>query len=323
MARGGRVSDKQETERQVIPAAAPGSLTGDLAGDTDDVATLKQRLGRARERLAFYESFDRIIQENIRRSSELMIEATGLREKAERDAEAQARALATQRDQQDRERAKHAALLGDLQTELDRAGAALAAIAARVSSALEAPGDRAPGEPEGTAAAGEQPPTASETIATSPTDSEHATSEPPAMGTATDHDAASAGAAAPALASPSARPPAAQPAAEAMPTNTAAVAPVAMPEPAVPAEPQLVEVLVHGVPTARVAISLQNHLRGLDRVSTVEAREFVEGLLRLQVTTTTPLAASDLDGWSDGSGRETIRALPDLLEISLPGATER
>ena len=53
----------------------PATLAAALARDPDDPVLLKQRLTRARERLGFYESFDRIIQENIRRSGELMLEA--------------------------------------------------------------------------------------------------------------------------------------------------------------------------------------------------------------------------------------------------------
>lgn len=290
---GGRVSDERATTRDDVPVVAPGSLTGDLAADTDDVATLKQRLGRARERLAFYESFDRIIQENIRRSSELMIEATGLHEQAERAVAGHARAQAELQAQRDADRDHYAALLGGLLAEMDRARASLDTLAGRVNAALGSVAPDARPEPAalqtGTGAA-----PASRADYESPRASEPAAA----------HVLAAAPAAAPTQPAPA---PAATPT---VPADEAA-------------EPRLVEVLVHGVPTARVAISLQDHLRGLDRVSAVEAREFVDGLLRLQVTAAAPLGASDLAGWGDGAGSETIRALPDLLEIGLPGTTER
>ncbi len=261
-----------------LPARPAGSLTNDLASDTDDLATLRQRLDRARERLAFYESFDRIIQENIRRSSELMIEATELHERAERAIAVQAEAQAALDQQRADDRAHYATLLSDLQNELGRTRAALDGITARVTSALAGPAADTVATPDESATA-----SAESTAAPAPASIGGAPAVPPASITA-DVGAASALA---------------------------------------PQSPRTVEVLVHGVPTARVAISFQNHLRGLDQVSEVEAREFVEGLLRLQVTATGDLGTNELAGWSDGDGAETLRALPDLLEISLPGTTER
>lgn len=275
--------DARVPEVAALPARPASGLTNDLASDTGDLATLKQRLDRARERLSFYESFDRIIQENIRRSSELMIEATALHERAERATAAQAESEANLARQRAADRAHYAALLGDLQSELDRTRTALDGFTDRLTNALKGLAvDTSPNAPTAPAAA--------------PASSvKSATVEGVAIETA---------------------PPV--PRTVAAPAKADVTAPIDAAH-----EERTIEVLVHGVPTARVAISFQNHLRGLDRVSEVEAREFVEGLLRLQVRAAGGLDATDLAGWDEGDGAETLRALPDLLEISLPGTTER
>jgi hypothetical protein len=79
-------------------------------------------------------------------------------------------------------------------------------------------------------------------------------------------------------------------------------------------------VLVHGVPRAAAALSLQRHLAGLDHVEGVEAREFAEGILRLQVTARTPLALDDLRAWDAGAELEPVHVQDDVIEVRLPGA---
>lgn len=293
----GRVDKQQGQTGRDVPAAAPGSLTNDLASDTDDRKALKQRLDRARERLTFYESFDRIIQENIRRSSELMIEATELRERAERATTAQAEAQAALERQRAEDRARAAALLNDLRAELDRTRSALDGIANRVATALA-------DLPSGSANTLTPAPINQDAAGVPPTPSLRPLPTPTAPPVVTEGGSTPAG---DGIADASA---------SGDPVRDTAL-------PATDGAPRTVEVLVHGVPAARVAISLQNHLRGLDRVTGVEAREFVEGLLRLQVTTTGALDGAALAGWADGADAGILRALPDLLEISLPGATER
>lgn len=66
-----------------LPEPPSGVGAVDLATASNDPAELRDLLDRARERLAFYESFDRIIGENIRRSGELMVETVALREEAQ------------------------------------------------------------------------------------------------------------------------------------------------------------------------------------------------------------------------------------------------
>jgi hypothetical protein len=84
-------------------------------------------------------------------------------------------------------------------------------------------------------------------------------------------------------------------------------------------EPRAVTVLVHGVPRAATALSLQRHLAGLDHVSSVEAREYAEGILRLQVTASRPLEFEDLARWEDGQGIEPVHIHTDIIEVRLAG----
>jgi len=82
-----------------------------------------------------------------------------------------------------------------------------------------------------------------------------------------------------------------------------------------------VTVLVHGVPRAAAALSLQRHLAALPHVEAVEAREYAAGILRLQVLARRPLAVADLDGWEAGAGLTPVHVLDDVFEVRLPGAT--
>ncbi|HET8522852.1 MAG TPA: hypothetical protein VFL82_06440 [Thermomicrobiales bacterium] len=81
--------------------------------------------------------------------------------------------------------------------------------------------------------------------------------------------------------------------------------------------PTPVVVLVHGVPRAATAKSLQRYLSGLDSVTDVAPREFAGGELRLQVTTTRPLQMTDLHNWADGRTIEPIHERADLIEVRL------
>jgi hypothetical protein len=84
--------------------------------------------------------------------------------------------------------------------------------------------------------------------------------------------------------------------------------------------PHKMTVLVQGVPRAAAALSLQRHLAALPHVEGVEAREYAEGVLRLQVTSGGPLTLDDLRGWDGGSGLEPVHVQGDVIEVRLPGA---
>lgn len=85
-------------------------------------------------------------------------------------------------------------------------------------------------------------------------------------------------------------------------------------------EPRSVMVLVHGVPRAAAALSLQRHLHGLEYVDSVEAREYAEGILRLQVTANRELALDDLRSWDGGEELVPVTVKHDVIEVRLPGA---
>lgn len=81
--------------------------------------------------------------------------------------------------------------------------------------------------------------------------------------------------------------------------------------------PRVIELVVHRVTRAALALSLQRHLGGLDPVAGVEAREFAEGILRLQVTARRPLEAEEVTGW-EGAGAVTVLQLePQVIEIEV------
>lgn len=275
----------------VPPAAVPGTITADLASDTDDPVLLKQRLTRARERLGFYESFDRIIQENIRRSGELMLEAITFREHAQaQESEAnESRAALDQRlAERDEQQAR---ILNDLLTDIERSRATLATLSDRVQSALY--------ELHGVPIVEAEPvpvPAVAAPIAAIPQPLDAVTAVEPtaAPEVALEPDVPEV------------------PTAEIERTTEQTSAP----------EPRTVEVLVHGVPRAAVALSLQRHLGTIADILTVEAREFAEGVLRLQVTSLRPLAEPDLEGWQDGDNPTILRTDPTVLEITLLGADD-
>ncbi len=83
-----------------------------------------------RRRLAFYEEFDRIIQENVSRSGDL------LRLAAERQAQAD-RAAVVARQELERATDRHRETLGRLLEEVRALGDAVAAVSSRISAALE------------------------------------------------------------------------------------------------------------------------------------------------------------------------------------------
>lgn len=103
-------------------------------------------------------------------------------------------------------------------------------------------------------------------------------------------------------------------------TNVARDELVAIVPEAGPVVARAVMVLVHGVPRAAAALSLQRHLHGLRHVESVEAREYAEGVLRLQVMTGETLGLDDLRAWDGGAGLEPVTVTSEVIEVRLPGA---
>jgi hypothetical protein len=77
-------------------------------------------------------------------------------------------------------------------------------------------------------------------------------------------------------------------------------------------------VLVHGVPRATTALSLKRYLESLPHVSSVEPREYAEGILRLHVVGERNIQIDELRGWADGRDLQPVHVREDLVEVRLP-----
>ena len=302
------------------------------AGDGVDLAPgsdVAAELARARERIAFYEGFDRLIQENIARSGDLLRQAAEQRETAIREVD-RARA------ELDRRRAEQRATLTLLAEELlglqQRVGDLTRRVMATIDDLGTLPAVPRPIQAEATVAA--------EPVATEPVSL-------PALAAAVDFSDDDAPAAepidvpapSPVEATDGTAPPAAERAVPAPTPAPAAPASGAEPEAAPPEAATTVApdatgladrettrsiaVVVHGVPRAAAALALQRHLHGLPHVAAVEAREYAAGVLRLQVTARAPLALEDLRGWDGGADLEPVNVLLDVVEVKLPSTVVR
>jgi hypothetical protein len=194
-----------------------------------DRNTLEQQIRTLQERLAFYEGFDRLIQDNVAHSRELFRLAAQERE-----------AAATAIDQARREAGRREAhLRGELEllaTDLRQLSQIVEALTDRVARALGEPANRN-GEADAPAA--------------------EVRSERP------------------------------------------------------------VAVVVHGVPSAREALSLQRFVASLPQVADVSAREFVGGVLRLDARVRDRLEVAQFLTWADAQHVEALTERPDVLEMVL------
>jgi hypothetical protein len=237
------------------------------AGQPANDAALRAELDQLRQRLRFYEGFDRIIQDNISRASELL-------RAAEEERALAARELIAAREDAARTAQRQRSLLIDLAAEAQ-------ALSRRILDAVDAVQgfaiDPAP-EPE---SATEPPPPA---LADRPAAAAEAVAEPPA-------DPAGGGAAA-------------DQGVAAVPSRNG---------------PRSMTVIVHGVPDARAALSLQRHLARVAGGGTVLAREFMDGIARFEVTGNA-ITFADLRRWDGGEALRPVHLLPDVVEVAAPGA---
>jgi hypothetical protein len=198
--------------------------------ETDsDRETLEQQLRALQERLAFYEGFDRLIQDNVAHARELFRLAAQEREAA---------TTAIEKARHDAGRGE-AYLRGELEliaSDLEQLSQTLEGLADRVARAL---------------------------------------GEPPSL-----NDLA---------------------------VSTAAEARTDQP----------LSIVVHGLSSAREALSLQRFVASLPQVSDVSAREFVGGVLRLDAHVRDCLEAAQFVTWGDGQGIEALTERPDVLELVL------
>lgn len=254
---GESVTTTDSDDEQSAGSLPAGSGTPAQVSSSMDPDELRAELARAHDRLAFYEGFDRVIAENVRRSGELMLEMLTMRETMAVSADSEHR--------QERER------IGASLAEMD---AGLQAIRMQV-----------------------------DTIAGQATTLRHSLGSEPARHVEQLPN----------------REPAPRPE---PPRDAPPVTPVAT-----PADirtdwdaPQVIDIIVHQVTKATIALSLQRYLGKIDAVAGVEAREFAEGVLRMQVTAHRPLTRDDLSSWTDGGPFTVLQMQSNIIELTLDGA---
>lgn len=243
---------------ETIPKPEIGAGSADLVTESQDTAELRDLLARARERLTFYESFDRIIGENVKRSGELMLETIQYREQADASIRESNKVKAEYAARLAAERTHHRQLLAGLALELDDLQSRLSSFRATLQSTMSAFDMSASDGPTGPAG----PSAAAEVSPPTPAPSVHAASSPIDLS-------------------------------------------------------KTIDVLFHAIPDPGVALQLQRHLIAVDSVSNVEAREFAEGILRLQVTSNRPLMSTDFATWTGIAPIRILREQSNVIEATL------
>jgi hypothetical protein len=76
-------------------------------------------------------------------------------------------------------------------------------------------------------------------------------------------------------------------------------------------------VIVHGVSSARAALSLQRFVASLPQVATVSAREFAGGVLRLDAQVQQRLQVDEFRRWQTDRLIQPLTELPDVVEFAL------
>jgi hypothetical protein len=295
--------------------------------------TISDELERLRERVAFYESFDQLIHENIARSGDLLRQAMDLRETAGREL-AEAKAEAERFDN-----TRYRETLSDLLDEVTTLQGHTERLGRRVADAIEEfeaelpPGERSvppPRLPGGEAIHADFLDSPPEYIDfTTPEERAVIAPEPDWIAEApVDEEEVEA----PIAVEPQPEVGFSHPDFGTVPeteiTGELSSADFETPsnkddqltaDPEVPQ--QSMTMLVHGVPRAATALSLQRYLAQLGHVEAVEPREYAGGVLRLHVAVRVPVSIDDLRGWKEGAGFEPVHARQDLIEVRLPGAS--
>lgn len=270
-------ADPSPTSEQTAtdPAGAPPASSSHHLADHE--------LKKARERIAFYEGFDRLIQENIARSGDLLRQAAERRETAIQEVQ-QVRA------ESERRRTDQQATLTHLAEEMLGLQQRVGELTRRIMVALDdldAPATSTLALPDPLPA-------------------------PVLSVTGTAHAATAALPAEPA-ASIAETSDALNPATPEATSTAPDASSLAEEEGARP-----VSVVVHGLPRAAAALAFQRYLAGLATVEAVEAREFAAGVLRLEVLARSPLSLDDLRGWDGGADLQPMHMLPSVIEVALP-----
>lgn len=305
---------------------AAGQPVDDHAASTT-AADLAAELDRVRERLAFYESFDSLIRDNVARSGELLRQVA-----AEREQNSQK--LLEMRAEVDRRLAEQRSALEEVAAGLAGLQANLGTLADRVTSSLNA----LPG-------AGSAELSAASAQGSMLTDQSSVQ-----FGNRVEESAQLPGAVVPPSApgGPTREGAPGVPELRVDPEPLPSIAALTDAQPAVdvsqpevverpgddqPGEPggataapespgparHKIDLIVHGVPRAATALSLQRHLQELSGVEAVEVREYVSGVLRFQVVAAA-LGPDDLKGWQNGDALEVVTARDHVLELKLQSA---
>lgn len=224
------------TSASRVPAASWSETVEDNRHPTTPPteADLRQQIQQLQERLAFYEGFDALIQDNVTHARELFRLAAAERASATHDAGRQAPAP---RDALPRDE------LVAISRELAALAGSVEALTQRVNAAL---GDEAtPGDVGG---------------------SDRRAPQEPAW------------------------------------------------------SPGRAAIVVHGVSSARSALSLQHFVRALPEVSDVQAREFAGGVLRLDADLLQPLKPARFDEWERVRSVQILTNRPDVFEFTVEEA---
>jgi hypothetical protein len=199
-----------------------------------DRETLEQQVRTLQERLAFYEGFDQLIQDNVAHARELF-------RLAAQEREAASAAIARARHDASRRETHLRGELEQIASDLEQLSHTVEALSARVARALGEPASNIGG------------------------------------------------------------------------TNSALAMEARIEQP--------VTVVVHGVPSAREALSLQRFIASLPQVAEVSAREFVGGVLRLDARVRDQLAVAQFLAWGNARRVEALTERPDVLELMLREVT--
>ena len=295
---------KQQASREVADHPSKESSAGSSAN-----VELADELAEARQRLAFYERFDVLIRDNVLRSSELLQQVAAEHGQSERKLLGMRMELDQRLTEQRSALEEIASGLAGLQVNLAAVGERVAASLARLGEmpaevpvAGESPtgdrsGVRCPAEMSDEAIASRME-AMNDTETLAPTGSlqspgmSHSSSVPTADATPPVIEGG-------------------QPNSQILTTvvnGTSSKTEVA--------PRRTIDIIVHGVPKAATALSLQRHLEELRGVETVDVREFVSGVLRFQMVAT-EFGPEDLLHWAGAGGLEAVTRGDNVFELRL------
>lgn len=299
-----------------VPGPIPAPVSADLATDSNDPQELRRLLDRAVERLSFYESFDRTIGETLRRTGEMMEETVALREQAKQAATEAEAARSAAEEAIRQERTRYRTLVEGALAEVRTARPVIDAMIARLEGALtDLSGDNGAENDLDTAENAPIPMKAPESADEPEFSDEHPAPDTTAEGL--DIEASEPepepGESEEAIAAPEEDEPE-HPGEEPTETDPEKENEAAAPEGET--SPGMIDVIAHGVPSAATAIGLQQMLRELDTVSRVDAREFADGELRLQVECTAPFPEQPLADWLSQNSGSLVSRNGTSIELS-------